>query len=108
MRQTSNKTMTAHKMSGIESGEAASEAPQAVAGAEACCGHDLAINTTPSLHSEHHNRLGAGPVNTRTYGRSLRTVSQMCHAFAEPGGHGRTQKDTTAFEIAYRRTLKEP
>jgi hypothetical protein len=34
--------------------------------------------------------------------------SQMCHAFAEPGGHGRTQKDTTAVEIEYRRTPEEP
>jgi len=33
--------------------------------------------------------------------------SQMCHAFAEPGGHGRTQKDTTAVEIEYRRTPEE-
>src|SRR6266702_3952362 len=49
----------------------------------------------PRLHSEHHNRLGTAPVNARTHGRSLRTVSQMCHAFAEPGGHGRTLEDPT-------------
>jgi hypothetical protein len=37
-----------------------------------------------------------------------RTVSQMCHAFAEPAGHGRTPEDTPACEIEYRRTLAEP
>jgi len=35
-------------------------------------------------------------------------VSQPCHAFAEPGGYGRTRKDTMAGEIEYRRTLEEP
>src|SRR5439155_1128083 len=48
------------------------------------------------------------PSAAKTNARSLRTVSQMCHAFAEPGGHGRTQKDTTAVEVEYRRTLAEP
>ena len=35
-------------------------------------------------------------------------VSQMCHAFAEPGGHRRTREDTKAREIEYRRTREEP
>src|SRR5204863_9954927 len=37
-----------------------------------------------------------------------RTVSHECHAFAEPGGNVRTQEDTRAGEIEYRRTLEEP
>jgi hypothetical protein len=36
-----------------------------------------------------------------------RAVSQMCHAFAEPGGHGGTREDTAAGEIEYGRTLQE-
>jgi len=36
------------------------------------------------------------------------TVSQMCHAFAEPGGNRRTLADTKAGEIEYSRTLEEP
>ena len=35
------------------------------------------------------------------------TVSRKCHAFAEPGGHGRAPEDTTARDVEYRRTLEE-
>ncbi len=38
---------------------------------------------------------------------SSESVSQMCHAFAEPGGHRRTPEDTTAAETEYRRTLED-
>ena len=37
--------------------------------------------------------------------RSDAAVSQICHAFAEPGGHRRTREDTKAGGIEYRRTL---
>jgi len=50
------------------------------------------INLTSSVH-EHHNPGVVLPVNARTPGRSLQTVSQMRHAFAEPEGHGRTGHD---------------
>jgi hypothetical protein len=36
------------------------------------------------------------------------TVSQICHALAEPAGHRRTRKATRAGEVEYRRTLEEP
>jgi hypothetical protein len=55
-----------------------------------------------------------GLTEVSTYGQAgsvvftaPRTVSQMCHEFAEPGGHRRIQKDMTAVEIEYRRTRKE-
>jgi len=41
-------------------------------------------------------------------GMSGQTVSQICHAFAEPGGNRRTPADTKQGEIEYRRTLEEP
>jgi hypothetical protein len=31
----------------------------------------------------------------------------MCHAFAEPGGHGRTPGDTTTGEIEHGRTPED-
>jgi hypothetical protein len=41
-------------------------------------------------------------------GASNLAVSQMCHAFEEPGGHRRSQADMTATRIEYRRTPEEP
>ena len=55
-------------------------------------GQMASINLTSSVH-EHHNPGVVLPVNARTPGRSLQTVSQMRHAFAEPEGHGRTGHD---------------
>ena len=48
--------------------------------------------------------LGFLPTN-RVYWHE--TVSQLCHAFAEPGGHRRKRADTKARAIEYRRTRKE-
>ena len=33
--------------------------------------------------------------------------SQLCHAFSEPGGQGRTREDTRTGVIEYRRTLED-
>ena len=56
-------------------------------------------------------RVGLGASGTGLAGDTSRvdgsTVSQMCHAFAETGGHGRTPADTTPSEIEYQRTLEE-
>ena len=52
---------------------------------------------------------GVLPINhRRNRVTSHQAMSRPCHTFAEPGGHRRTQEDTTAGEIAYRRTLEEP
>src|SRR6266849_4398583 len=39
---------------------------------------------------------------------SFRTVSQICHAFVEPGRQRRTPQDMTTGAIEYRRTLEQP
>jgi len=93
---------------GIACGEVASRPPQAVARGEDHRDPDLAINTTSTFHCEDHNPLWRCSRQREVQWSSLRTVSQMCHAFAEPGGHGRTPEDTKATEVEYRRTLEEP
>jgi hypothetical protein len=65
------------------------------------------MNTTLSLHYEHKNPLGGAPVSATTYGRSLRTVSQMCHAFGEPGGHGRTRRRSKLSTGGHWRNLRD-
>ena len=52
-----------------------------------------------SIHHEEH---------VSVQGLRAPTVSQPCHAFAEPGGYRRTREDARAGEIEYRRTLEEP